>query len=126
VLDVVRFREGWCTRIEGWRVGRNPSLALVIFHFVVFVFVVGCFLHSCFLPLSSILGSAISTHSSPYLISSGLLFLAWSFMYITELHNFWCMDEETICLYGMMLGEAFKRSSYANEGKAYVSEEIEA
>jgi len=31
---------------KGWRVGRNPSLSLVIFHFLVFVLVV--FLHSLF------------------------------------------------------------------------------
>lgn len=29
---------GWVTVDKAWRVGHNPSLALVIFHFVAFVF----------------------------------------------------------------------------------------
>jgi hypothetical protein len=48
-------------------------------------------------------------------------------MYITQLHDFSRLfDEETICLSEMMLGNAFKRSSFANEGKAYVSEDFDA
>jgi hypothetical protein len=47
-----------------------------------------------------------------------------SVTYIDGLPNFFC-DEETICLYGLMLWDAFKRSPFANGGKAYVSEDFE-
>ena len=46
----IPFAELWRTVEKGWRVGCNPSLALVIFDFVVFLVLVVCFQGSlCFL-----------------------------------------------------------------------------